>query len=243
MTLYKMCVGDLRVPLRHGQICMTHLLLEGKQIAAILKPEGSEAVSDLVGGELRAGAFTVSPEVPSQNIGFHLQAISGWEQPVLPFTRLNLQKLLQSGVGCGRKKDCAALTGLSDFWTNHNRLEVRIVVTIQKGQDLTGSDAGIKHDHCNVVVPQLAVVVFVQTPQEALYILNGGGLDVPFVLNLLQIQLIEGVVGDVVLFGAPRKQCMEVLIRMVIPRRTGGGDIGKVVQNLPLQHINIHGIG
>ena len=36
---------------------------------------------------------------------------------------------------------------------------------------------------------------------------------------------------------------MEVLVRMVIPGRTGGGDIGEVFQNLPLEYIDIHGIG
>ena len=36
---------------------------------------------------------------------------------------------------------------------------------------------------------------------------------------------------------------MEVLIRMVIPSRTGGGDVGEVFQYLPFQNINIHRIG
>ena len=42
---------------------MSHLFLERKQIAAILEPEGSEAMSDLVGGELCGRAFTVFSEV------------------------------------------------------------------------------------------------------------------------------------------------------------------------------------
>lgn len=45
----------------------------------------------------------------------------------------------------------------------------------------------------------------------------------------------------------PKQQLFQtsipLLIRMVIPRRTGGGNVGKVVQNLPPQYINIHGIG
>ena len=44
---------------------MSHLLLECEQVAAILEPEGSEAVSDLVGGEFGARAFAVSTEVPT----------------------------------------------------------------------------------------------------------------------------------------------------------------------------------
>ena len=64
MTLHEQRVGNLCVPLRHGQVRMTHLLLEGKQIPAVLEPECSEAVSDLIGGEFCAGAFTVFSEVP-----------------------------------------------------------------------------------------------------------------------------------------------------------------------------------
>jgi hypothetical protein len=63
---------------------------------------------------------------------------------------------------------------------------------------------------------------------------------VTLVLDLLQIQLIEGVVGDVVLLGAPRKQSMEILIRMIVSCRTGGGNVGEVFQKLPLQNINVH---
>ena len=58
---------------------MSHLLLEGEQIAAILEPEGSKAVSDLIGGELYPRAITVSTEVPTQHIRIHLQAVTGRE--------------------------------------------------------------------------------------------------------------------------------------------------------------------
>ena len=48
----------------YSQVRMTHLLLESEQVAAILQPEGSKTVSDLVGGEFGARAFTVPSEVP-----------------------------------------------------------------------------------------------------------------------------------------------------------------------------------
>lgn len=90
VAIHKQRIGNLSVSFCHTQVRMSHLLLESKQIAAILKPEGSEAVSDLVGGELRARAFAVSSEVPTQYIGFHLQAITGREQPVFPLLRFHL---------------------------------------------------------------------------------------------------------------------------------------------------------
>ena len=64
MTLHKQCIRDFRVSFRHSQVRMTHLLLEREQIAAVLQPEGSKTVSDLVGGEFGARAFTVPSEVP-----------------------------------------------------------------------------------------------------------------------------------------------------------------------------------
>ena len=64
MTFHEQRVGNLCVSLRHGQVRMTHLLLEREQIAAVLQPEGSKTVPDLVGGEFGARAFTVPSEVP-----------------------------------------------------------------------------------------------------------------------------------------------------------------------------------
>ena len=194
MALHQQRVRDLGVPLCHGQVRMTHLLLEREQIPSVLKPEGSEAVPELIRRELRAGSFAVPAEVTPQHIGFHLQAISGGKQPVLPLTGLNPQILLQSGVRDRRKIDRAALTCLRHFRTDRDALLFGIVVTVPQRQDLTGTDAGVQHDHRNIVVPKLAVIVLVQTPQEALYLRNCGGLDVTLVLDLLQIQLIEGVV-------------------------------------------------
>ena len=49
MALHKQCIRDFRVSFRHSQVRMTHLLLEREQIAAVLQPEGSKTVSDLVG--------------------------------------------------------------------------------------------------------------------------------------------------------------------------------------------------
>ena len=43
--------------------------------------------------------------------------------------------------------------------------------------------------------------MLVQALQEPLYVLNGSGLDISFVFQLLQFQLVKGVVGEVVLFG------------------------------------------
>ena len=80
-------------------------------------------------------------------------------------------------------------------------------------------------------------------PEKALYILNCGRLDISFVFQFLQFQLVEGVVGQIVLFGTPSKQRMEVLIRMVVSCWAGGGDVGKVFQYFLLQHIDIHRIG
>ena len=55
--------------------------------------------------------------------------------------------------------------------------------------------------------------MLIQTLQKALYILNRGRLDIPFVFQFLQFQLVKGVVGQIVLFGTPSKQRMKVLIR------------------------------
>ena len=65
MTFHEQRVGNLCVPLRHGQVRMTHLLLEREQIPAVLEPESRKAVSDLIGGEFRAGSFAVFSEVPA----------------------------------------------------------------------------------------------------------------------------------------------------------------------------------
>ena len=182
---------------------MSHLLLEREQISTVLEPKGSEAVSDLVGGELCAGAFTVSTEVPPQYVGFHLQAITGREQPVFPFLWFDLQKFFQSRVGGRGQVDGTALTGLGDFWTDRNGLQFGIVVGVLQCQNLTGADSRIKHNHCNVVIPKLNIIMLVQALQEPLYVLNGGRLDISFVFQLLQFQLVKGVVGEVVLFGTP----------------------------------------
>ena len=64
MALHKQCIRDFRVSFRHSQVRMTHLFLEREQIAAVLQPEGSKTVPDLVGGEFGARAFTVPSEVP-----------------------------------------------------------------------------------------------------------------------------------------------------------------------------------
>ena len=85
--------------------------------------------------------------------------------------------------------------------------------------------------------------MLVQALQEALYILNGSGFDISFVLQLLQIQLVEGVVGNVVLFGTPRKKGMEILVWMIVPGRTGGWNHGEVSRNFPFENIDTHGIG
>ena len=45
--------------------------------------------------------------------------------------------------------------------------------------------------------------MLVQALQKPLYVLNGGRLDISFVFQLLQFQLVKGVVGEVVLFGTP----------------------------------------
>jgi len=65
MTLHEQRIGNFCVPFRHGQVRMTHLLLECEQIPAVLEPECSEAVSDLIRREFCAGAFTVFSEVPT----------------------------------------------------------------------------------------------------------------------------------------------------------------------------------
>ena len=72
-------------------------------------------------------------------------------------------------------------------------------------------------------------------PEKALYILNCGSLDISFVFQFLQFQLVEGVVGQIVLFGTPSKQRMKVLIRMVVSCWAGGGDAGKSRLHFPVK--------
>ena len=65
MTLHEQRIGNFCVPFRHGQVRMTHLLLECEQIPTVLEPESRKAVSDLIRGEFRAGSFAVFSEVPA----------------------------------------------------------------------------------------------------------------------------------------------------------------------------------
>lgn len=39
------------------------------------------------------------------------------------------------------------------FWSDRDRMQFWIVVTVEQCQNLTGADSSIQHDHCNVIVP------------------------------------------------------------------------------------------
>ena len=86
------------------------------------------------------------------------------------------------------------------------------------------------------------LVLLLQPSQKRLYVFNFRRLDISFISNFLPLELLEGVVGKVVLFGTPLKQGVKILVRVIEPRRTCIGDVSKVFQNLNLQHINIQGI-
>ena len=90
VALYKQFIRNFCVSFGHLQICVPHLPLQGKQIAAVFQIKGSKTVSDLIGGKFHACPITVFPEVPSQHIGLQLLPISCGEQPLFPFFRLHL---------------------------------------------------------------------------------------------------------------------------------------------------------
>ena len=84
--------------------------------------------------------------------------------------------------------------------------------------------------------------MLVQSLQKDLYVLNFCRLDIPFISDFLQLELLERVIGKVVLFSTPLEQGMEILVGMIEPCRTCLGNVSKVFQNLNFQYIHIQSI-
>ena len=242
VAFHKQFVGNFCVSLGHLQIGVSHLPLKGKQIAAVFKVEGSKTVSDLIGRELHTCPFTILSEIPSQNIGLQLLSIPRREQPLFPFLRLHLQEFLQGSVGHGRQIQGSASARFGNIRTNQDGLRFRIVVLVCDCHEFACPYSSIKHQQHNVIVPKFGKIVLVQSLEKSLNVLDFRRLDISFISHFLQLELLEGVVGKVVLFGTPFKQGMEILVRVIEPRRTCFGDVSKVFQNFDLQHINIQGI-
>ena len=145
VAFHKQFVRDFCVSLGHLQICVSHLPLQGEQIATIFQIESGEAVPELIRGKLYACTFAVFPEVPSQHIGLQLFSVAGREQPPFPLLRLYPQELLQGSVGHGGQIQGSASAGLCNFGADKDGERFGIVVLVPDRHQLACSYAGIQH--------------------------------------------------------------------------------------------------